>query len=244
MTEKCVLSLTDISLEFEFVKSRSIRNDLLRIFKFDNSHTKHKIISAVNSISFCAKEGEKIGVIGNNGAGKTTLLRLIAGVYEPDSGIIERYGNSTALLSLGTGFQKELNGVQNIYINALLLGMTINDIRQNIKDIIDFSELGDAINHPVRTYSSGMRARLAFSIAVYINPDILLIDEALGVGDSKFKRKSTERINELIHSGKTIIIVSHRLKFLRELCDKVLWLDNGKMVMFGDSNEVIDAYEK
>jgi ABC-type polysaccharide/polyol phosphate transport system ATPase subunit len=198
---------------------------------------------ALRDISFEVEKGEVIGITGNNGAGKSTLLRLIAGIYQPDSGSIRVNGSISALLSLGAGFENELSGIDNIYLNALYMGIQGKKIDGLINEIIDFSGLGDFIYQPVKTYSSGMRARLGFSISYFVKCDIMLIDEVLGVGDKDFKAKSNQAILDLIKSGITVLLVSHNINTIQELCGRTIWLEKGKLKKIGDTNLVTNSYK-
>lgn len=203
------------------------------------------VFKAVKGISFEVKKGEIIGICGKNGSGKSTTLRAIAGIFSPDKGTINLHGNSVSLLSIGVGFQKKLTGYENIFLSGMLLGFTKEEIEQKIPEIIDFSELGDAIHKPVRSYSSGMHSKLAFAITAILETDIMLIDEVLSVGDIKFKEKSYNKMKELISDeNRTVIIVSHSSKTLRELCDTVIWLHDGEIREIGPSNDIVDHYEE
>lgn len=200
---------------------------------------------AVKGISFEIKKGEIIGICGKNGSGKSTTLRAIAGIFSPDYGSIDLHGNSISLLSIGVGFQKRLSGLENIYLSGMLLGFNKEQIDEKLDAIIEFSELGNAIHKPVRSYSSGMYSKLAFAITAILETDIMLIDEVLSVGDVKFKQKSYNKMKELIDDeDRTVVIVSHSSKTLRELCDKVIWLHDGEIKEIGPSNEVVDHYEE
>ncbi len=203
---------------------------------------KHKIFYANKNISFNLLKGETLGIIGVNGAGKSTLLKQIAGVTEPTSGEIIRYGKVTALLELGTGFNPEFSGIENIYLNGTLIGMKSDEIKEKLQSIIDFSELGDFIKEPLKTYSSGMRMRLAFSIAIHSNPQILIVDEALSVGDAHFSAKCTRALKDLKRKKLSIIYVSHDLNSLKILCDRLILLNHGEIVEEGDPQKVINKY--
>jgi len=202
----------------------------------------HQPFQAIENIDFALPQGGILGVIGDNGAGKSTLLKLLTGTLVPSSGQIIRRGRIAALLELGTGFHPELSGRQNIYLNASLLGLTEEEIKQREHDIIAFSELEEFIDRPIKTYSSGMYVRLAFSIATSVDPDILIIDEALSVGDAHFQKKCIERMIQFKEHGKTILFCSHSLYLVRELCNQTIWLEHGKMRQIGESAEVISAY--
>ena len=198
---------------------------------------------AVRGISFAVEKGEILGIIGKNGCGKSTMLRAIAGVYSPDEGIIETFDNTVSLMAIGLGFQPELTGRENILLSGSLLGISEKKMQGYMDDIISFSELGPFIDEPVRTYSSGMHSKLAFSITSTIEPDIMLVDEVLSVGDRAFRKKSLDRMKQLIdRDDRTVVIVSHSMSTLIELCDRVMWMENGKMVKIGDPKEVLRQY--
>lgn len=202
----------------------------------------HKEFVSNKNISFDLYEGETLGIIGANGAGKSTILKQIAGVTEPTSGEILRHGRVTALLELGTGFNAQMNGYDNIYLNGTLVGMTKKEIDEKIDDIIAFSELGDYIYEPIMTYSSGMSMRLAFSIAIFSNPQILIVDEALAVGDAHFGAKCTRVLRERKKQNMSIIYVSHDLNSLKLLCDRVILLNKGELIQTGNPEDVINSY--
>lgn len=198
---------------------------------------------ALRGISFSIDKGDILGVIGSNGAGKSTLLRTIGGVYHPDEGTMKVSGSVSALLSLGTGFKQDLSGYDNIFLNGVILGFTPAEIKAQLDNIIAFSELNDFILEPVKNYSSGMRARLGFSIAAYLARDIMLIDEILGVGDFRFKKKSQDKMVEMIQDGRTVVIVSHNLDSIRRYATKAIWIDKGQLIEAGPAEEVIAKYE-
>jgi len=202
----------------------------------------HKEFISNNNISFDLYESETLGIIGVNGAGKSTILKIIAGVIAPTLGEVIRHGRVTALLELGTGFNLEMTGYENIFLNGRLIGMTQEECEENIQNIIDFSELGHHINEPIKTYSSGMSMRLAFSIALFSNPKILIVDEALSVGDAHFAAKCTKALKERKEKNMSIIYVSHDLNSLKILCDRVLLLNHGEIVKEGISEDVINQY--
>jgi len=201
----------------------------------------HKSFIALENISFSLPLGETLGIIGENGAGKSTLLKILAGTLTPTSGDVIKQGRVAALLELGAGFHPEFTGRQNIYLNASLMGLSETEIREREHDIIEFSELGNFIDQPVKTYSSGMHVRLAFSIATTVDPDILIIDEALSVGDQHFQKKCVDRIISF-HKNKTIIFCSHSMYLVEELCHQAIWLANGRMKSYGTTSDVIGAY--
>lgn len=202
----------------------------------------HTEFMALKDISFSVSKGETFGIIGENGAGKSTLLKILARTLKPTSGTVETSGRTAALLELGAGFNPELTGEENIYLNAYLLGLTKDEIDKRKDEVIDFSELGEFIKRPVKTYSSGMYVRLAFSIATSVNPDILIIDEALSVGDEYFQKKCIDRMMDFKRSGKTIIFCSHSMYHVQELCNRTAWLDKGEIRMIGETGKIINKY--
>jgi lipopolysaccharide transport system ATP-binding protein len=199
---------------------------------------------ALDDISLEVRRGEAVGIIGANGSGKSTLLGLIAGVISPQSGYVEVHGRVAPLLELGAGFHHELTGYENIVLNGVLMGLTRRQVAARMDAIVAFSGLESSLNEPLRTYSSGMVARLGFSVAVHLEPDILLIDEILAVGDTHFQARCFERLEEFRRQETTFVIVSHALADIRVLCDRVVWLAAGKIMMQGKPDEVIAAYEK
>ncbi len=202
----------------------------------------HKAFSALEDISFSVNFGSTLGIIGENGAGKSTLLKILAKTLTPSTGSLEINGRVAALLELGTGFHHEFTGRQNIYLNASLLGLSDKDIKDKEQEIVEFSELGEFIDRPIRTYSSGMVVRLAFSIATSVDPDILIVDEALSVGDQRFQQKCVERMAGFRKKGKTIIVCSHSMYLINEMCAGTVWLDNGKIKQQGPTPEVVSSY--
>jgi lipopolysaccharide transport system ATP-binding protein len=199
---------------------------------------------ALDDVSFDVERGDTFGVIGRNGSGKSTLLRLLAGILEPDAGVIEAFGHSRSLLALQVGFVPYLSGTDNVFMSGLLLGSSRAEIRRNLDAIIDFSELRPYIEDPVYTYSTGMKARLGFAIAYHLDPDIILIDETLGVGDGAFRAKSTRAMKDRVRSDKTAILVSHSHDVVRELCNRAIWIENGRTVQVGAVESVLSEYER
>jgi len=197
---------------------------------------------AIRDVSFAVRDGDVLGVIGRNGSGKSTLLLTLAGIIRPDFGTIQTLGLRPTLLTMTTGFETDLSGRENIYLQAAYFGFSRSRIRERIDEIIEFSELGSFIDAQMRTYSTGMRVRLAFSIAVHIEPEILLIDEVLGVGDASFTEKSRAKLRELMKKAHAIVIVSHSMSFIRKTCTKVLWLQEGRIAGFGNPQDVVNAY--
>ena len=206
-------------------------------------HRRHTIFPALQDVSFEIVRGETIGLIGQNGAGKSTLLKLLCGVTQPTSGTLEREGTVASILELGTGFHPEFTGRQNAALNAAILGLSSEEIRQKLPAILEFSELGAFLDQPVKTYSSGMYMRLAFSVAVNVDPDILVIDEALAVGDGHFQKKCIDKIREFQQRGKTILFCSHALYYISTLCSRAIWLDQGSVMRIGPAVDVVHEYE-
>lgn len=234
------LSHVDLIFEVQNEKTDTLKEAFIRTIKRNKS--KKFIIPALKDVSFQIYKGEKVGIIGYNGAGKSTLLNLISGIYPPNNGSVEVYGNISPLLSLGAGFDPNSSGRQNIFLNGAVLGYDKNYLRSKLDEIIEFSELGNFIDIPIKNYSAGMLAKLGFSIATSVNPDILIIDEILGVGDVNFQKKSADKIRSLMDGGTTVILVSHSIPQIRELCDKAIWIDEGKLREMGEVNKVCDHY--
>ena len=199
----------------------------------------------LKGISFEVEKGEILGVVGSNGSGKSTMLRVLAGLMSPDSGTIDLHGNTISLLALGVGFYNDLSGKDNIYLSGILMGYSKEEIDKKYKDIANFSELGEYLDQPVRTYSSGMRSKLNFSIAVNLKTDIMLIDEVFSVGDMNFRAKSTAVMEEMINEDDlTVIMVSHNLGEIKRLCKRAMWLEEGELKAFGDAVDVLDLYHE
>ena len=233
------IEVENLCISYRGLKSYSIKQNLLH-----GKRSRAEEFQAVKNVSFKVEKGETLGLIGKNGSGKSTMLRAIAGIFSPNSGTINLHGHSVSLLSIGVGFQKELSGRDNILLSGMLLGFSEAQIREHMDEIIQFSELGKFIDAPVRTYSSGMHSKLAFSITAVLETDIILIDEVLSVGDSRFKKKSYAKMKKLISdTNRTVVIVSHDMKTIRDLCSKVLWINDGEMVQYGDTETVLEAYD-
>ena len=205
---------------------------------------KYQEFWALKDVSFEVNKGEVLGIVGNNGAGKSTLLKVISGILKPTEGTVQILGNVVPMLELGSGFDFDLTGRENIFLNGAILGYSEQFLNEKYDEIEAFSELGQFIDVPLRNYSSGMVMRLAFSIATVVNPDILIVDEILAVGDAAFQEKSKARMMELMSGGTTVLFVSHSLGQIREMCDRVLWLEHGHMKMIGAANAVCDEYEQ
>ncbi len=203
----------------------------------------YEMFWALTDVSFDVEKGDVVGIIGRNGAGKSTILKIISGLFKPTEGTIITRGRVVPMLELGSGFDPELTGRENIFLNGAILGYSEQFLNEQYDSILEFSELQEFIDRPIKTYSSGMMMRLAFSVATIVRPEILIVDEILAVGDEAFQRKSHAKMMELMHGGATVLYVSHNLNQIRDLCNKVVWLDHGKVVMQGDTNEVCDAYQ-
>ena len=217
------------------------RRSLKELVLFSSSR-KYELREVLKGINFSVDKGEAIGIIGENGCGKSTLLKLMTRIIYPDKGRMVINGRVSSLIELGAGFHPDMSGRENIYTNAAIFGLSKHEIEAKLQDIIDFSELHDYIDNPVRTYSSGMYMRLAFSVAINVNADVLLIDEILGVGDENFQRKCHRKLDDLKKEGVTIAIVSHDLGTIRSFCDKALWINNGVIEKYGLSDTVVDEY--
>jgi ABC-type polysaccharide/polyol phosphate transport system ATPase subunit len=202
----------------------------------------NKRFRALNDISFELPAGESMGLIGSNGAGKSTILNLATGLAVPDSGTVEVNGRVAALLELGAGFHQDLTGGENVLINAALMGLSRREAKEKFDEIVEFSGVGEFINEPLRTYSSGMNIRLAFSVAIAVSPDVLVVDEVLGVGDENFYRRSFEKICEFQRQGKSILLASHNAELIRTFCHRALWIEHGSIMATGEASEVIETY--
>ena len=238
MEEKHAIEVKDLVISYQNLKKTSIKKTLLHL-----KRQKPDRFVAVKGISFYVREGEILGIIGKNGSGKSTTLNALAGIFSPDSGSIDLNGHSISLLSIGVGFIREMTGRENITLSGMLLGFTEEQVKAKEQEIIDFAEIGEFIDMPVRTYSSGMYSKQAFSITAILETDIMLIDEVLSVGDQKFKKKSYEKMKSLIsNKDRTVVIVSHSIETLKQLCDTVMWMHEGQIKRIGDPNEVLDEY--
>jgi lipopolysaccharide transport system ATP-binding protein len=214
-----------------------------RLIEFITRRPRHTIFPALQDVTFEVERGETVGIIGQNGAGKSTLLKLLCGVTRPSSGSLEAHGSIASILELGTGFHPEFSGRDNAALNAAILGLSPAEVRDRLPGILDFSELGTFLDRPVKTYSSGMYMRLAFSVAVNASPDILVIDEALAVGDGHFQKKCVDKIREFQEAGKTILFCSHALYHVTSICRRALWLDHGRVMRYGPALDVVHDYE-
>jgi len=236
-----VIDVDSVSMVFNMSKEKidSIKEYVIRLAKGRLIYTQ---FTALTDISFQVARGEVVGLVGLNGSGKSTLLKIIAGVMKPTSGHVEVRGNIAPLIEVGAGFNGNLSGKENIYLNGYLLGFDRKFINEHIDEIIEFSELGEFIDVPLKNYSSGMKSRLGFSIATSVNPKILIVDEVLSVGDFKFQEKCKKRIAEMMDRDTTVLFVSHSIAQVKELCSRCIWLEKGRMVMDGEAKEVCEAY--
>ena len=236
-----IIRVENVSMRFRMANDRvtSIKEMVTKMLK---RQVEYKDFWALKNVSFDVKRGEVIGLIGRNGAGKSTILKIISGILKPTEGSVYRGGGIVPMLELGSGFDYDLTGKENIYLNGAVLGYSKEFLESRYNDILEFSELGEFINTPIRNYSSGMLMRLAFSIATVVNPEILIVDEILSVGDENFQKKSHARMMELMAGGTTVLYVSHNLDQIREMCNRVVLLENHTVKMFGDVKEVCDAY--
>lgn len=242
--KKISIELKNVDLTFDVTTEKidTLKEQFIRTLKRDKS--KKRKLHVLDNINFKIYQGEKVGIIGYNGAGKSTLLSVITGIYIPDDGTVETYGKISPLLSLGAGFDYNYTGRENILLNGAVLGYKKQFLLNKIDEIIEFSELGEFIDLPIKNYSSGMLAKLGFSIATIVEPDILIIDEILGVGDVNFQKKSQDKIKSIMDGKTTVLLVSHSIPQIRELCDKAIWIDQGKVKEIGEVNKVCDNYLK
>ena len=238
---KAMIEVSDVSMRFRMNSDR-----ILSLKEFVTTALRGKLryqeFTALNHVTFTVKRGETLGLIGRNGAGKSTLLKVIAGILKPTEGSVVCRGNIVPMLELGSGFDMDLTGRENILLNGAILGYSEEFLREKYDQIVAFSELGSFIEVPIRNYSSGMLARLAFSVAALVDPQILIVDEILSVGDAAFQEKSKRRMLELMGGGTTVLFVSHSLEQIREMCSRVIWLEHGAVKMIGRTKEVCDAY--
>ena len=237
------ISVEDLSVVYRTTVERkpTLRNRLARLGRRQRIVRE---IQALREVTFTVPHGKVLGIVGVNGAGKSTLMRTVAGILPPTSGRVQVHGRVSTLLALGVGFNSDLSGRENVVLGGLAAGLSRDQLASKYDEIADFAELGPAMDLPMRRYSSGMYGRLAFSVAVNMEPDILLIDEALSVGDPRFRRKSFDKMRELCAQAGTILVVSHSLKNIRKLCDEIIWLHEGRLMMRGEPPEVIEAYRR
>ena len=238
-----MIEINKITMDFKIQNEhiQSLKEYLVNLFK---GKITYNTFRALDDVDIKIKKGEVIGIVGRNGAGKSTLLKVIARVLTPSEGNVKINGVIAPMLELGAGFDQDLTAKENIYLNGAILGYSKEFLESKYNDIVEFSELKDFIEQPVRTFSSGMMMRLAFSIATIVEPEILIVDEILSVGDAHFKAKSENRMRELMAGGTTVLMVSHALPQIRDLCNRVIWMEKGKVIMDGKTQSVCDAYEK
>lgn len=245
---KTFIHLENVTLDLPIyeIHGRSLKRQVMRLGRSNavaDSREGVVIIRALNQIHLQLEAGDRVGLIGHNGAGKSTLLRVLAGIFAPTEGIIRKHGKSVPLLDINLGMDENATGLQNIRLRSLLLGMSHREINAKKEEIADFSELGDYLDLPLRTYSSGMRIRLAFAISTAIDADILLLDEVMGVGDASFMQKAQQRLNALHNRSDIVVLAMHSNSEIRRTCNKAVWLDNGAIVMAGEVDRVVAAYE-
>ena len=238
-----MIEVKDVSMRFRMSNDRisSIKEYMVQMLR---GKLQYNEFEALKHVSFDVNKGEVVGLIGHNGAGKSTMLKVISGILKPTEGSVVVRGNIAPMLELGSGFDFDMTGRENIFLNGAILGYSEAFIKGKYEEIVAFSEIGQFIDVPLRNYSSGMIARLAFSIATVVVPEILIVDEVLSVGDADFQEKSRRRMMELMSGGTTVLFVSHSLPQIREMCSRVLWIEHGEMQMFGDMQSVCDAYKK
>lgn len=238
---KKMIEVSDVTMRFRMNTDR-----ILSLKEFVTKALRGKLhyeeFTALQNVSFDVMQGETLGLIGRNGAGKSTLLKTIAGILKPTEGSVTCYGNVVPMLELGSGFDMELTGKENVFLNGAILGYSENFLKEKYEEIAEFSELGKFLEVPIRNYSSGMLARLAFSVATVVNPEILIVDEILAVGDMAFQEKSRERMMQMMSGGTTVLFVSHSIEQIRQMCTRVAWMEHGVLKMIGETNEVCDAY--
>lgn len=238
-----IIEVNHASMHFRMANDRinSIKEYVVNLFK---GKLKYKPFEALNDVTFDVDKGETVGLIGHNGAGKSTLLKIISGILKPSEGSVIVRGNIVPMLELGSGFDMDMTGRENIFLNGAILGYTEKFLKSKYQEIVDFSGLEQFIDTPLRNYSSGMITRLAFSIAAVVNPEVLIVDEILGVGDQAFQKKSYARMQEMMSGGTTVLMVSHDIEQVKKMCHRVVWLDHGKVVEIGPAREICDNYEK
>lgn len=232
------LEVNHVSIDYRNLMHMSMHQSLLQ-----KGVKRAEIIRAVDDVSFSVEQGKILGIVGRNGSGKTTLLRSIAGIFRPDEGDIDTKGNRVSLMAIGIGFNPNNTGRENILKSGMLLGCELDYVKEHMDEIIEFSELGDFIERPVRTYSSGMYSKLSFAVTAILDTDIMLVDEVLSVGDEHFRQKSYKKMEELMLSNRTVLIVSHATDTLKKFCDQVLWINDGKFIKLGETEEVLEEYD-
>ena len=239
MTDNIALTVEHVSIDYRDISHMSLAKSL-----HPGGVKMASVVRAVNNVSFEVYQGEILGIVGRNGSGKTTLLRSVAGIFQPDEGSINTHGNRVSLMAIGIGFNANNTGRENILKSGMLLGCELEYVKARMEEIIEFSELGEFIDRPVRTYSSGMYSKLSFAVTAILDTDIMLVDEVLSVGDERFRKKSFNKMAELMRSDRTVLIVSHATNTLEQFCNRVLWINDGKLMMIGETLEVLAAYNE
>lgn len=240
----CIIKLDNVSMKFNLgmEKNNSFKETFINFFKFNKKKKKKEDFWALKDIDFEIKKGEVVGLIGSNGAGKSTMLKVVSGVMKPTKGKVTVNGVISPMIELGAGFDDELTARENIFLNGAVLGYSKKFIDEKFEEIVEFSELRDFLDVPIKNFSSGMKAKLAFAISTTVEPEILIVDEILSVGDIKFQEKSKKKMMEMINGGTTVLYVSHSLQAIKDLCTKVIWIEHGQMVMIGDAEEICNKY--
>ena len=240
---KDVITLSHVGMEFHLNKEKvdSLKEYFIKLVKHDIAYTE---FWALKDVTFTVKQGDRVGILGLNGAGKSTLMKVIAGVFKPTEGTIEKTGVLAPMIELGAGFDMQYTGAENIFLYGAVLGHSRKFMEEKFDEIVEFSELGKFIDVPLKNYSSGMKARLGFSIATVVRPDILILDEVLSVGDAKFRKKSEKKLVDMMDTGVTVLFVSHNLDQVKRICNKAMILEHGEMKAFGDIDEIAPIYEE
>ncbi|MFQ7259060.1 ABC transporter ATP-binding protein [Intestinibacter bartlettii] len=238
MSKNVALDVQHVSIDYKDISHMSLAKSFRK-----GEVKRSNIVRAVNDVSFSVNQGEILGIVGRNGSGKTTLLRSVAGIFQPDEGTIDTHGNRVSLMAIGIGFNGNNTGRENILKSGMLLGCKLDYVKEHMDEIIEFSELGDFIDRPVRTYSSGMYSKLSFAVTAVLDTDIMLVDEVLSVGDERFRKKSFKKMEELMLSDRTVLIVSHATDTLKKFCDRILWINDGQFMKLGDTEEVLAEYD-
>jgi len=242
--DHCGIEIQNLALDYPVgqLSRGSVKADMFSLFGAKQKTAKVEFVRAIRGISLKVGAGERLGIIGRNGSGKSTLLRAMAGIYEPTSGVVEMHGRVQGMFDIGLGFESEATGRENILYRGLVMGLSPAQVRAREQEIIEFAAIGDFIDLPVRTYSSGMSVRLAFAISTYLEGDILLLDEMLGAGDASFQVKAAERMRSLVETAKVLVLVSHDMSTILNVCTRVIWLSKGRIVAEGKPDEVVEKY--
>ena len=243
MSKQPAIIVDNVSMKFNLSKEKvdSLKDYIIKSIK---KEIKYNEFWALQNVSFTVEKGDRVGILGLNGAGKSTLLKVIAGVFKPTEGSVTKHGKMVPLLELGAGFDQQYTGKENIYLYGAMLGYSKKFIEEKFDEIVEFSELKEFIDVPIKNYSSGMKARLGYSIATLVSPDILILDEVLSVGDAKFRKKSEKKVLSMFDKGVTVLFVSHSLQQVQRLCNKAMILEKGKLIAYGDIDEISEQYER